>query len=536
MPTIQNPILRGFNPDPCILRVGDDFYIATSTFEWFPGVQIHHSRDLVHWRLLTRPLTRLSQLDMLGDPDSGGVWAPCLSHDGEKFWLVYTDVKNMPWNSAPDLHNYVVTAPAITGPWSEPVYLNSSGFDPSLFHDDDGRKWIVNMRWDHRDGRTQFNGILLQEFDAAAGKLTGPIRRVFAGSPIGATEGPHLYKRGGWYYLVTAEGGTGYEHAVTVARSRSIEGPYEIAPDNPILTGADNPDLALQKNGHASFVETQNGDWYLAHLTGRPMNWPDVPERRCPLGRETALQKLTWDADGWPRLAQGGHWPAVEVPAPELPPHPWPETTLPGREDFSGEKIRADWQSLRRPMDDTWLSLSARPGWLRLMGMESPGSLFRQSLIGRRLQAFEAQAATHVEFAPEDFQQFAGLALWYHTRLFTMLQVTHDEKIGRCLTLMRVIDGRRSEPQHWLEPLPDGGVTLGLLIENGRYRFRRRDADARWQWCGPWFDLGEISDEVGRGFTGAFITLSAHDLTGRRLPADFQWFDYAEGTKARAED
>lgn len=138
MPQLTNPILPGFNPDPSILRVGDDYYIATSTFEWYPGVQIHHSKDLANWDLITRPLTRKSQLDMRGDPDSCGVWAPCLTHDGEKFWLVYTDVKRKD-GSFKDAHNYIVWADKIEGPWSDPVYVNSSGFDPSLFHDDDGK-------------------------------------------------------------------------------------------------------------------------------------------------------------------------------------------------------------------------------------------------------------------------------------------------------------------------------------------------------------------------------------------------------------
>src|SRR5207244_12626320 len=144
---IKNPILRGFNPDPSILRVGDDYYIATSTFEWFPGVQIHHSKDLVNWHLLTRPLTRTSQLDLRGNPNSAGVWAPDLSYYDGLFYLIYTDVKSLDWIYN-DTHNYLVTAPNIMGPWSEPIYLNSSGFDPSLFHDEDGRKWLLNMQWD----------------------------------------------------------------------------------------------------------------------------------------------------------------------------------------------------------------------------------------------------------------------------------------------------------------------------------------------------------------------------------------------------
>src|SRR6476659_7004003 len=222
MANISNPILRGFNPYPSIVRVGDDYYIATSTFEWYPGVQIHHSRDLVNWRLVTRPLRRKSQLDMRGDPDSCGIWAPCLSHDGEQFHLIYTDVKRYGRTSVGgaagaslrDFHNFMVTAKTIDGEWSDPVHVNSSGFDPSLFHDDDGKKWFLNMVWNYRTASIggnprspAFDGILLQECDAKAGKLVGPVRNIFRGTPLGLVEGPHLHKRNGWYYLTTAEGG-----------------------------------------------------------------------------------------------------------------------------------------------------------------------------------------------------------------------------------------------------------------------------------------------------------------------------------------
>ena len=190
---IRNPILPGFNPDPSICRVGDDYYIATSTFEWYPGVQIHHSRDLANWTLATRPLTRAAQLDMRGNPDSCGIWAPCLSHADGLFWLVYTDVKRLD-GAFKDAHNYIVTAPAIDGPWSDPIYVNSSGFDPSLFHDADGRKFFMNVRWNHRGQGTggnpahaSFDGILLQEWSPDAG-LTGPVRNIFDGTARGLTE------------------------------------------------------------------------------------------------------------------------------------------------------------------------------------------------------------------------------------------------------------------------------------------------------------------------------------------------------------
>jgi len=289
---IRNPILPGFNPDPSITRVGHDYYIATSTFEWYPGVQIHHSRDLVNWRLACRPLDRASQLDMRGNPDSCGVWAPCLSHADGVFWLIYTDVKRLDGNFK-DAHNYLVTAPEIAGPWSDPVYLNSSGFDPSLFHDDDGRKWLLNMQWRHttdsiggKPKHPAFDGILAQEYDAAARRLTGPIRNIFAGSAHGLVEGPHLFKRDGWYYLTTAEGGTGYDHAVTMARARDLHGPYELHPDIFLMTSKDAPDAPLQRAGHGQIVETPEGLTYHTHLCGRPL--PGI--RRCLMGRETGLQ------------------------------------------------------------------------------------------------------------------------------------------------------------------------------------------------------------------------------------------------------
>ena len=270
-------------------------------------MQIHHSRDLVHWRLLTRPLTRASQLDMRGDPDSCGVWAPCLTHADGLFHLIYTDVKRYGRTtvggasgaSLRDFHNYLVTSPRIDGDWSDPVYLNSSGFDPSLFHDDDGRKYLVNMLWDHRPGRNRFAGIVLQEYSPAERRLVGERRLIFEGTPLGLTEAPHLYKRDGYYYLLTAEGGTGWGHAVTMARSRTLTGPYELHPDVHVLSARHRPDAALQRAGHADLVETPAGETYMVYLCGRPLR----NRGRCTLGRETAIAA---DAVGRRRLAAHG--------------------------------------------------------------------------------------------------------------------------------------------------------------------------------------------------------------------------------------
>lgn len=524
---ITNPVLRGFNPDPSILRVGDDYFIATSTFEWFPGVQIHHSRDLVHWRLLTRVLTRPSQLDMLGNPDSGGIWAPCLSYSDGLFYLIYTDVKTYGVGEPfKDTHNYLVTAPDILGPWSEPVYLNSSGFDPSLFHDTDGRKWLLNMRWDHRQGKNPFAGILLQEFDPAQQRLVGPVTTIFTGTALGLTEGPHLYKKDGYYYLVTAEGGTSYDHAVTVARSRQIRGPYEVHPHNPLLTSRGNPALALQKAGHASLVETQTGEWYLAHLCGRPLE----PLGRCNLGRETALQRLDWPEGEWPRLTGGGNAPRVQVPAPDLPAHPFdPE---PDTDHFDAARLGIHWQTLRIPHDESWLSLAERPGYLRLYGRESLISRHRQSLVGRRLQAHVAEAETCLEFEPEHFQHLAGLAAYYNTRNWVYLRVSRDEVSGKSLNILVCDNGR------YHEALPEdisiegsARVYLKVIFEREHFHFAYARHPGAWQAIGPRFDAGKLSDDycLGLSFTGTFIALCAQDLAGTRKHADFDYFAYREG-------
>ncbi len=527
MRTIKNPILPGFNPDPSILRVNDDYYIATSTFEWFPGVQIHHSRDLIHWKLITRPLKRLSQLNMIGNPSSCGIWAPCLSYDNGTFYLIYTDLKTRS-EIFMDIHNYMVMSNDILGDWSEPIYLNSSGFDPSLFHDDNGKKWLVNMIWDYRKGKTPFGGIILQEFSLKEKRLIGEAINIFKGSSLGVTEGPHLYKKDGYYYLLTAEGGTGLKHAVTMARSQSITGPYEVDPLNPILTSRNDLKLELQKAGHASLVETQNGEWYLAHLCGRPL--PSIG--RCILGRETAIQKMTWTQDGWIRLEKDGNKPQNFVPAPNLPEHIWEEE--PQRDDFDTKKLNIHFQSLRIPPDDDILSLDERKGFLRLYGRESISSWHHQALIARRQQAFCYTASTGVDFEPESFQQMAGLICLYDTRNLYYLHITRDEEAGKCLNIMTCIKGIFNTPLNQKIVIEEGKIChLKVHVEYDKMNFYYSIDGKEWTAIQPEFDASTLSDEFDEGgidyhFTGAFVGICCQDLSGRRLPADFDYFEYLE--------
>ena len=537
-PKIKNPILPGFNPDPSIVRVGGDYYIATSTFEWFPGVQIHHSRDLVHWRLLTRPLTRPSQLNMLGDPDSCGIWAPCLSYADGLFYLIYTDVKRYGLTtvagasgaSLRDFHNYLVTSPRIDGEWSDPVYLNSSGFDPSLFHDNDGKKYLLNQLWDHRPGKNRFNGIVLQEYSVQERKLIGERKNIFAGTAIGLTEGPHVYQRGGYYHLLVAEGGTSWGHAATMARSRSLAGPYELHPDTYALTARHRPDVELQRAGHADIVETPNGETYMVFLCGRPLR----NRGRCTLGRETSIQKMQWCADGWLRTADGKGLPTIDVPAPALPAHPFP--SVPVRETFDAAKLPIHFQWLRTPYPDEIFSLTARPGHLRLIGRETMGSQFTQALVARRQQSHCYSASALIEFEPQHFQQLAGLVCYYNSAKFHYLHLSHDESTGKHL---RVMTCTPDSPQtdSFTAPLaiPTGArIELRAEIDHERllFAYRVEGRGVAWQWLPQQFDASILSDEAtvpgAPNFTGAFVGVACQDMSGAALHADFDWFEYRE--------
>lgn len=522
---IQNPILPGFNPDPSICRVGEDYYIATSTFEWYPGVQIHHSRDLVNWTLVARPLSRKALLDMRGNPDSCGIWAPCLSYADGKFWLVYTDVKRLD-GAFKDAPNYITTCETIDGEWSDPWFVNASGFDPSLFHDDDGRKWFVNVQWNHRPkgsgcnpAHDAFDGILLQEWSPERG-LFGPVKNIYAGTPRGLTEAPHLFRRNGYYYLTTAEGGTGYQHAVSLARSREIWGPYEHHPDLHVIC-ADGTDSAIQRTGHGQYVETHWGGHYHTFLMGRPQQ----PGPFCPMGRETGIEECEWRED-WLYLKPGGMVARENVPAPV-------EAKAPPRQAVRrklGGPLPKEFQWLRTPEPDRIFRTDEDA--LTLIGRESIGSWFEQSLVARRQEDACYVTETTVDFAPDTYQQGAGLTTYYNRYKFHAAVITHEAGIGRALTII-------SCPGNWPSgdlafpmapiPLADGPVDLRVTVAGASQQFAYRQGDD-WQLLGPAMDASVISDEGGQGehasFTGAFVGMITFDVTGQGKEARFTRFDY----------
>ena len=545
---VINPVLPGFHPDPSICRVGDEYFIATSTFEYFPGVAIHKSRNLQDWELCSYALNRKSQLDMAGNPPSGGVWAPCLSYDKGKFYLIYTDVKN--WSGAEnaegfkDTHNYLVTADSADGPWSDPVYLNSSGFDPSLFHDEDGRKWLVNVQWDYRLWKHSFGGIALQEFDEKAGKMTGPIKNIFRGSDLRLTEAPHLYKRNGWYYLLTAEGGTSYMHAATLARSRNIDGPYELHPEKHLLTSLADRELleknggqdgylaapeafhkGLMKAGHASMASWTDDEWILAHLSGRPLEGTD----RCPLGRETALQKIIWKEDDWPYLCGEGASVEVDFSPKEgvLPAENLRRDEL-WRDDFDGPLMDAKINTLRIPAGE-FQSLIDRPGWLRLYGAESPVSRFHQVLAVRRVQHFSWSARTATDYACDSYQKLAGLIVRYDETTQHILRITNMEgkrTLGIISYDLNYLDMPLGEKE--VELPAAGRVFLAVDVESRSMQFSYSLNGEDWSKIGPEYDASKLSDDYVNpmGFTGTFVGVGAWDVSGQRQPADFAYMEY----------
>jgi xylan 1,4-beta-xylosidase len=533
---LHNPVLRGFAPDPSLVRVGDWYYLATSSFEWFPTIPLHRSRDLAHWEYAGHVQGAAPGNSLAGVPDSGGIWAPSLSWDGERFWVTYTVVRSV---GTPyfDLDTYVATAASVEGGWSAPRRVASHGFDPALFHED-GRLWLLNLQNDHRPGGERFAGIVLTELDRDTLEPVGATHLLLRHDRL--IEGPKLLRRDGWYYLVLAEGGTGWEHGVRVARATELTGPYELD-ERPLLTTRDDPALPLQKAGHGELVETPEGQWLLGHLTARPLDTPQG--RRCTLGRETAIQAVVWDAEGWPRLRQGGWHPEVEVDVPTRPhprPHPQPHPhshplpAAPQPEDLSWP-----WSSLREPPDPSWADTTARPGWIRLRGRHGPESRWAAGLLAQRVTEHRAEAEVTVEARPVTFTQAAGLLLWYNPEAYLALDLTWAEPEGepQCgqqwggtaggRTVLSLVerdeDGVR---QVAVVDVPvDGPVTLGVTVEGADARFWYVRAGVRTA-VGPALDFSRLSDDHGSRlrFTGAMAGIHARDLVDAAFTADFTGF------------
>ncbi len=533
---INNPILKGFHPDPCICRAGEDYYIATSTFEWFPGVRIFHSRDLKNWQLASMPLDSVDKLDLKGNPDSGGIWAPALSYADGQFWLLYTDVKvvDAPWKNG---RNYLITAPSIEGPWSDPIPMGNGGFDPSMYHAEGGKKYYVYRPWGMRNHSDPINNIVIQEYNPETKTLEKVRHKIFDGTALKYTEAPHIYKKDDYYYLLTAEGGTSFEHSVTVARSRDLFGPYEVSPHGSLVTTWHTPENPLQKAGHGSLVETQNGEWFVSYLASRPLRFPNRPllarwgRGACPMGRETAIDRVEW-IDGWPKVVGGPH-AKLSIPEADLPECNWgvSEDIV---DHFDTGTLGGHWQTLRIPFSDALGSLSDNPGHLRLYGKDSLVSLFEQSTVATRWRHHHFSAQVKMDFKPENFQQSAGMCCYYNTSNFTYCMIDFDEALGkRCLRLVQVDKQAASFYYYNDAPIviPDETDHIWMKVEvNGlEYQYSYSLDGEHWNLLDRVFESWKISDDYidGRGFfTGAFVGLHCEDISGDGCHADYSDFIY----------
>ncbi len=499
----HNPIIPGFYPDPSICRVGDDFYLATSSFEYFPGVPIFHSRDLVHWRQIGHCLTRKSQLPLERARSSGGIFAPTLRvHNGSFYMITRNDTHGGAF--------YVHTQnPA--GEWSEPIWLDETYGDPSLFFDDDGV--VVHTGCDSIS-------IVQSELDLDTGKCLTDTRHIWPGTGGRHPEGPHLYKIDGRYFLMISEGGSEYGHMVTIARSDTPWGPFESCPHNPILTHRDDCSNSIQCTGHGDLIQAQNGRWWMVFLGNRP----DRGRCRCSeLGRETFLAPVSWTDEGWPIVGEDGKV-ALEMEAECLPPVPW-EKEEP-RDDFDGPELRLCWNFLRNPHDEDW-SLSERPGWLGLDGSASGlDDLDSPAFVGRRQQHFDCEVSTLLDFNPQKDREEAGLTVRMNEQNHYEIAIARF-KGERCVLVRRRIAGLSVVVAR--EKIGPGPITLGIKADRHMYSLSYAIGDREPE------NLAEgetryLSSEIAGGFTGVYFGLYATG-NGKRgtTKAYFDWFDYIIG-------
>lgn len=494
-----NPIIPGFYPDPSICRVDDDYYLVTSSFEYFPGVPIFHSRDLIHWRQIGHCLTRPSQLPLEKTRSSGGVFAPTIRYHDGVFYMITTNVSVG--------KHFIVKTTDPSGEWSEAVWIDQTGIDPSLAFLD-GK---VYFSW------TMHGAIYQSELDIDTGACLTDPRLIWTGTGGRYPEAPHLYHINGWYYLMIAEGGTEYGHMETIARSHSPWGPFEPCPHNPILTHRNRGAHMIQATGHADLIQTQDGHWWAVFLAFRQGKQYSQFHH---LGRETYLAPVTWDAEGWP-VVNGSGVVELDMEADGLPEHRWDNPPI--RDDFDATTLGFTWNFLRNPYPESW-SLIERQGWLRLNGSaitlndsDSP------AFVGRRQQHIDCTATAHLAFSPIQHGDEAGLTALMNEKHHYEIAVVFDQ--GNRDVIVRKSIGDLSAVVA-RENLADGDVTLRIEADADQYHFSYATANEAFQTLASGMTR-YLTSEVAGGFTGVYIGMYATgNGTACAVPADFDWFDY----------
>ena len=511
---LRNPLLPGFYPDPSICRVGDDFYMVTSSFSYYPGVPVFHSRDLMHWEQLGHCLDRPSQLPLDWQYISGGVYAPTIRYHDGLFYMVTTNVSHG--------GNFYVTAEDPAGPWSEPHYIKGApGIDPTIFWDEDGSAWMMGTT----DWAEQRPGVWVGRLDLATDRVTD---RVFAWDGAlknaWAPEAPHLYKKDGWYYLMIAEGGTEEYHAVTIARSRHPQGPYEGFHGNPILTHRHlGPDYPICNVGHGDLVQLADGSWYMVALGSRL-----IGGHHKNLGRETFIAPVDWSED-WPVVSPGTGRIEWEYPAPRLPAHPFP---VPDGNDFSA----LCWNTLGTPEESAFslaagaLTLRSRQDWL------VPDALPRQS-APNGCPGFYARRQQHPEFSASVTLRLntageAGLMLLQNgfnhlrvgllkTKAGCVLRAVRSEKCGR-----PDYENPREYPREVTvlheAPVDGDACRVGIAARGQAHTLLVNDQAVALS------DGSFLGSETAGGFVGAYVGCF---VSGEGAEAEFRNFRY-EGENA----
>jgi xylan 1,4-beta-xylosidase len=502
----KNPVISGFHPDPSICRVGEDFYLVTSSFEYFPGVPIFHSRDLVNWEQIGHCLTRESQLPLYQAKSSLGIFAPTIRYNNGRFYMVTTNLtvgKNFfVWSENPE------------GPWSEPIWLEWPGIDPSLLFDEDGKVYLTGTQ-DIFSGEPM--GIYQAEINIDTGILNSERRLIWEGTGGAHPEGPHLYKINGYYYLMIAEGGTEYGHMVTIARSEQPFGPYASHPNNPILTHRSSSS-PIQATGHADLVQYNDGSWWTVFLGIRPAPIP-FSGKHHHLGRETFLAPVEWNEEGWPSI---GAQVELEMDGKSLQieeSEQWRD-----KDDFNQNTLDFTWNFLRNPNQDSW-SLTDRPGYLTLYGSSiGLNDVDSPAFVGRRQQHFDCKVSTSLEFSPKEDGEEAGLTVFMNERFHYEIAVGIRDGLKKVFVRRRIGSLWKVESEHDYD---QDAIILSVHADAKNYTFSYE------QLGGESIALGSgecslISTEVAGGFTGVFFGLYATG-NGRnaKTPAFFNWFKYS---------
>ncbi|MBQ3671113.1 MAG: glycoside hydrolase family 43 protein [Treponema sp.] len=518
MSNYSNPVRRGFYPDPSVIRVGDDFYMVNSSFQYFPAIPISHSKDMVHWETIGFAVTNSEWLDLSSIPDSHGIWAPDIEYINGRFFITAT-LRLAGDNTSTDKvlrRQLIVSSDKAEGPYSRPTWIEIDNIDPSLFVDTDGTPYMAIAP-----------GVRLARLSADLTRAESEPLTAWSGTGERCSEGPHVFFKDGWYYAMVAEGGTGYGHGINVARSRNLFGPYEPSPYNPVMRQK-NPAAPIQRSGHGKLVQAQDGSWWCYYLCGRPN---DGKFTTC--GRETALDRVEWTSDGW-FTVNGGRGPSEQAESPCLPAVVYEQNA---RDDFDSEELARDWQFVRNP-DCGNVSLSERPGFLRIWtGDGTLGEIRAKNTLVKREREHCFSAETSLEFEPWRNGEQAGLVCYYSTTTYIRWGVCFEDGKKLILAVNRG-DGEKVESKIVLGESNNRGRTgvyLKVVVDHQTRTFFYRTENSPWTKGGTVENCTFLSDEgvpaERKRHTGTLTGIYANNGgCGSRIPADF---DYVSMTFSR---